>query len=224
LPKNSVGPRQIRRNAVNGAKVKNGSLTGADISGPVGDSSHAANADHATSADSATNAENANKLDGQGSTAFAQVGSEAWQAPAFNVGDCYRACLNPIDENFSPHDLCWWDNYFDTTNWASVGYFRDRSGVVHLKGLATAHDGNFSSCNGSSSFDGIIFVLPPGYRPDAGLIYPTISNDQLGRVTVGGNGHVSIEDGLPAFSEAKNWVALDVVTFRCGPSGQNGCP
>jgi hypothetical protein len=44
LPRNSVGPRQIRKNAVNSATVKNGSLRAADFgpgqlpSGPVGPS------------------------------------------------------------------------------------------------------------------------------------------------------------------------------------------
>jgi hypothetical protein len=35
LARNSVGTKQLKPNAVTGAKVKNGSLTGADLSGPV---------------------------------------------------------------------------------------------------------------------------------------------------------------------------------------------
>ena len=219
LPKNSVGRKQIKANAVNGSKVANGSLTKADLRGAVPNASHAANADHATSA---TNAENANKLDGQDSTEFAQVGSEAWQAPALNAGDCPSCGGGPV----APHTLCYWTNYSDTTNWETVGYFRDRSGVVHLKGLAVAHDGSFPpppNC-GVASDDVTIFILPPGYRPDAGHIYPTISNDDLGRLTVTGEGRVSIEENLPTWDDARTWVALDAVTFRCGPSGQNGCP
>lgn len=70
LPANSVGPRQIKRDAVergkiknkavNGAKVLDGSLTGADISeGTLGKVPLAAAADAATNAANATNATNA---------------------------------------------------------------------------------------------------------------------------------------------------------------------
>ena len=70
LPANSVGPRQIKRDAVergkiknkavNGAKVLDGSLTGADISeGTLGKVPFAAAADAATNAANATNATHA---------------------------------------------------------------------------------------------------------------------------------------------------------------------
>ena len=49
LPKNSVGTKQIKKNAVNGAKVKNRSLTGKDINlnklGTVPNAAHANSAD-----------------------------------------------------------------------------------------------------------------------------------------------------------------------------------
>jgi hypothetical protein len=60
LPKNSVGPKQLRKNAVRGAKVKNRSLTRLDIRGPV-DSATAAT--HATSADRAAVADTLAGLD-----------------------------------------------------------------------------------------------------------------------------------------------------------------
>jgi hypothetical protein len=65
LPKNSVGTKQLKRNAVTGVKVADGALTSADIKGPVDnatEAAHAANADqaanagHAATADQATNA------------------------------------------------------------------------------------------------------------------------------------------------------------------------
>jgi hypothetical protein len=45
LARNSVGTKQLKPNAVTGAKVKNRSLTGADLTGPVADAGHAVNAD-----------------------------------------------------------------------------------------------------------------------------------------------------------------------------------
>jgi hypothetical protein len=63
LPRNSVGRRQLKDNAVNGDKVADGSLTGDDIDtstlGTVPKASHAATADHAAGADQATNAAHA---------------------------------------------------------------------------------------------------------------------------------------------------------------------
>lgn len=65
LAKNSVGTKQLKDDAVNGAKVADGSLSGADIGGSVGSADHAskadsaANADHASSADSASHADSA---------------------------------------------------------------------------------------------------------------------------------------------------------------------
>lgn len=66
LPKNSVGTKQLKADAVVGSKVADGSLTGADINsstlGTVPSAVNATNASHAgqaSSADSATNATNA---------------------------------------------------------------------------------------------------------------------------------------------------------------------
>jgi hypothetical protein len=53
LPANSVGTKQLKPSAVNGDKVADGSLSAADIGGPV---NNATNAVHANSADQATNA------------------------------------------------------------------------------------------------------------------------------------------------------------------------
>jgi hypothetical protein len=56
LPKNTVGPKQLRKNAVTGTKVKNQSLTGSDIvASSLGTVPRATNASHADAAgDSAT--------------------------------------------------------------------------------------------------------------------------------------------------------------------------
>jgi hypothetical protein len=70
LPKNSVGTKQLKANAVTGAKVKDGSLTGADIAAQTlgkvpqaGTAETATSAGHATSADSAGHAGTAGSAD-----------------------------------------------------------------------------------------------------------------------------------------------------------------
>lgn len=60
LGKNTVGTKQLKKNAVIGSKVKNGSLRGADIKlSSLGTVPSAANANHASAADNATHATSA---------------------------------------------------------------------------------------------------------------------------------------------------------------------
>jgi hypothetical protein len=73
LPKNSVGTKQLKNNAVKGPKVADDSLTAADIKGSVDsattstEATHATNADHAATADQATNA---GQLSGAAASSF----------------------------------------------------------------------------------------------------------------------------------------------------------
>ena len=62
VPKDSVGTKQLKNNAVKGSKVADGSLAASDIGGPVDsatEAAHAKVADNATNADQATHADNA---------------------------------------------------------------------------------------------------------------------------------------------------------------------
>jgi hypothetical protein len=63
LPRNSVGTKQLKRNAVKGTKVADRSLTAADIRGPVERADSAARADRAASADRAAAADRAVSAD-----------------------------------------------------------------------------------------------------------------------------------------------------------------
>ena len=74
LPRNSVGTRQLKANAVTGGKVKNGSLTGKDVDastlGTVPTATRAAAAGHADSAGRADTASDAGSLQGLSPSAF----------------------------------------------------------------------------------------------------------------------------------------------------------
>src|SRR3954467_4850936 len=60
LPKNSVGTKQLKNNAVTSTKVRDGSLTGADVNeSALGDVPRARDAAHALNADNAAHALNA---------------------------------------------------------------------------------------------------------------------------------------------------------------------
>jgi hypothetical protein len=64
LPKNSVGSAQLKKNAVTGRAIRDGSIKGADVSeASLGKVPSAARADRAALADSATNAQHAASAD-----------------------------------------------------------------------------------------------------------------------------------------------------------------
>ena len=100
---------------------------------------------------------------------------------------------------------------FDPTSRGRLGYYRDVDGVVHLNGAAV-------DCSTSD----IIFHLPPGFRP---------RNPIDAEIGLRNNGPAVSVDIVRATGEVNVITAadgdtykLDPVSFRCGPSGQDGCP
>jgi hypothetical protein len=94
-----------------------------------------------------------------------------------------------------------------------VGAYRDRQGTVFLQGVA-------ERCLNSGTH--LIFTLPPGLRPAkvVGSASATSSGSAADAILVQPNGDVfaSQPPSAPGFEY------LDGISFRCGPSGQNGCP
>lgn len=95
-------------------------------------------------------------------------------------------------------------------NWQPYGagynppqYFKDSQGIVHLRGLI----------KGGTSFgydnDGLIFTLPPGYRPVNRQLHPISTfNNTVGRLDVINDGRVVCPTGNTL------WVSLDNISFR----------
>jgi hypothetical protein len=98
LPKNSVGTKQLKKNAVKGSKVADRSLTAIDIGGPVDSATSASSADRASNADHATSAAtanhatdadraaNADRLDDLDSSAFQLVPKVKTEKPEATKG------------------------------------------------------------------------------------------------------------------------------------------
>lgn len=90
-----------------------------------------------------------------------------------------------------------------------VGYYRDRDGFVHLTGVAMA----------CGSVPGTIFTLPPGYRPAHyerfGVLTGPNTVEQV---------NVNLDGRVLAPAENTEEFPLAVISFRCGPSGDDGCP
>lgn len=95
-----------------------------------------------------------------------------------------------------------------------VGYYKDHEGVVHLQGLAKV----------GAAGPGIIFSLPPGYRPATSTILfftafcsgAACSDEQSGPILIGGSG--AIAEGInlegAVVGSAETAVSLDGITFR----------
>lgn len=75
-----------------------------------------------------------------------------------------------------------WTNY--SGGWQAARYTRDAMGTVFIEGLV----------NGAPS-PSVIFTLPAGFRPAAGLIFSTVANNGFARIDVAANGDVSWNTG-----------------------------
>jgi hypothetical protein len=237
VKKNSVGTKQLKANAVTGPKVKDGSLSAADIGGAVNSAVRATTAEsaaHATAADSATTAASATRATTADSAATAASATHATSADS--AGEASHATnsdqlggspssayiqasqvgsfiLAPHFDhtNFGcPFDQTIWHDSSPETNEAT-GYWRDPFGVVHLRGFAIR----------CLSAETTVFTLPAGFRPGKlerflAIVESPLEKDQ---VTIASTGAVVAAEVAVGHS-----VALDGITFKCAPSGSNGCP
>ena len=198
LPRNSVGTKQLRNGAVTNKKLARGAVTGAKVApdsrggSQVNDSTLGlvASATHAASADTAKSATSAG-------TAQALAAPEASRV----VG----AAGQPVFQNS-------WMNNPPTTYGYPAGFYKDREGVVHLRGRIVGGSGN-----------SIIFRLPPGYRPAAGK-YAALpaacecTTAQTTIVAVQGSGFGAAVDGSVSMQNAtlvaSGSLGLDGISFR----------
>jgi hypothetical protein len=114
--------------------------------------------------------------------------------------------------SFAPDQ--WLDLSPDVNN--EVSFTRDPLGIVHLHGVAT-------KCGTPASGD-TIFTLPAGSRPQHLEHLGTVAADAFGALVVDPDGHVTAVAGNFSRDAGGGWISLDGLTFRCGPSGANGCP
>ena len=100
-----------------------------------------------------------------------------------------------------------WEN-FDSGH-SSVAFFKDRQGVVHLKGLAKRIGGEVC---GPIVY---MFPLPDGYRPAARSVFTSLRNGALARINVDADGWVNLDTSVGAACSPDNeWLSLEGITFR----------
>src|SRR5262249_29978876 len=106
------------------------------------------------------------------------------------------------------------------------------SGFVHVKGTVVAEATLPHGCVNAP--EKAIFVLPAGYRParresTASLTGVVDSNTtQLAVIIVDGPSVAAVPacsgPGDPGVDPNHSYLSPDSISFRCAPSGKNGCP
>lgn len=172
----------VATGSIDSREIKNNTIRGKDVKNLTGadiDESSLGTVATATHADTATSA-------GRADIASSLVVPEPFREvggtnqPAFQ-----NSCANVLG------------------NTERVGFFKDREGVVHLKGA-------YSGC---STAGAIAFQLPAGYRPASarGPVFP-LAGDATNFVEVIGSGFGAATDG--GVRCAATTCRLDGITFR----------
>lgn len=178
----SIDSRELKNNTIRGKDVRDNGLTGKDVKALTGadiDESSLGTVPTATHADTATSA-------GRADIASSLVAPEPFrEVGATNQPAFQNSCANVLG------------------NTERVGFFKDREGVVHLKGA-------YSGC---STPGAIAFQLPAGYRPadSRGPVFP-LAGDATTFVEVIGSGFGAATDG--GVRCAASICRLDGITFR----------
>jgi hypothetical protein len=145
---------------------------------------------------------------GTGELANAAVTHAKLQQPAAftdaNVAD-------PDDSDCMTGSARWCNLSPDVNNRA--GYYRDPFGVVHLHGVVQKV---------ADAPNSAIFTLPAGHRPAMLEHQAAVSSTgQAQEAQISPTGTVFMPGIAPGTGP---WISLDGISFRCGPSGSNGCP
>ena len=181
----TVLSKDLADGSVRTSEVLDNSLTGVDI--------------EETSLSEVPSAADANNLDGLDSSDFARSGQASFTS--LGLSD------STIDGTAAATHVLWQD--FNPSLCTEVGYWRDDSGIVHLRGMAI-------KCGNSPDLP-----FPPGYRPVQTEIVVLPWDPSLLVVTA----FISPNDGVRVSSgQPESIISLTGVTFRCGPSGVDGCP
>jgi hypothetical protein len=217
IKKGSLSGNRLRKHTITGTQVnlsklgKVPSATNADSATSATNAGHATNATNATNATDATDASfaaNSGELGGVTASSYVQQsslsGGSFTDAPGVVNGSLASSCITAGTPNA-------WVDRSSNVNF-TVGYVRDAAGFVHLEGTAFR-------CGTAGT---TIFTLPAGFRP-ARLAHAVGVDSTAGEVatviTVSSNGDVTAPNVATNDS-----ASVDGLTFRCGPSGSNGCP
>jgi hypothetical protein len=218
LPKNSVGTSQLKNSAVTPAKLSSSAKSGFKgpngPKGPKGDQGPKGEPGQNGSPETPQQVlEKVKQVDGEGSGLDAELlgGSNA---NAFVRAE--GATFTPALPNSCPGST---PPVWQSVPGNPVRYYRDPFGFVHLEGIAKV-------CLGTATAQETIFTLPAGHRPEGAIEFPVVYGGNpnppyslVNRLEIS-SGALKIRTAVPE----SQTVDLSGITFRCGPSGSNGCP
>ena len=186
----SYAATKLPKNSVGTKQIKKSAVTGVKVKKHTltGKNINLKKLGTVPSATKATTAETANGLSAP--EPFRMVGAAG--QPLFLDGTV----------NFPPED---------GVTFRPVGFYKDHEGIVHLEGMAKVGEGE-------NPIAGLLFQLPPGYRPAAGsdLVFPNVEGEET--ISVLGSNVVSeghnLEGDIYANGGKGTIVSLSGVTFR----------
>ena len=205
LPKDSVGSKQIRENAIKASEQAPNSVDGSNLM------------------DASIGADDLGPSSvGSGSIADGAVGSDDLGPDSVNSGKIADGSVAPGDLAADQATVApTLENCVGVTPWAiggggsAPGYWMDAHRIVHLQGAV--------SCPGDATEGGTIFSMPQAYRPQIqstvvrfGVLGGNVSMAQVAVITTA-SGALLVYDA-PNDSVVDNFVNLDGVTYRAvGP-------
>jgi hypothetical protein len=207
LAKNSVGSKQLKKNAVTTVKVKDGAVTEAKVAnGAVTTAKIGAGAVTAEKIPdgSLTGAKvDASTLGTVPSAQAAKVAGSASTAGSADIAKSLTAS-EPWHVVGAPGETKFLASWFSIgTSYGPVSFYKDQTGVVHLRGPAASGGGPTSEA---------IFKLPPGFRPDPStyVAFPVVCECSENRVEISGF------DGAVSATSA-TYVYLEGISFKAEP-------
>jgi hypothetical protein len=192
LAKNSVGTKQLKKNAVTTVKVKNGAITEAKIAKGAVTASKIADGLLTGAQIDASTLGTVPSAHVAGTASTANVANTAETAKSLTPSEPWHVVGAPGEPEF----LGTW--FSVGTSYGPVAFYKDQTGVVHLKGPA-----------GNAVPGEEIFRLPPGFRPDPStfVAFPVICSCLEDRLEISGsNGEVRVANGT--------FVYLEGISFR----------
>ncbi|HEX8102589.1 MAG TPA: hypothetical protein VF533_08255 [Solirubrobacteraceae bacterium] len=208
---NTIGSADIVDESIQSVDLKNGQVKRADVAADAIDASRVANGS-LTPYDIQPESLSSGRITGLDGSDVDQNGLTGNDILESSLGEVPSAAkLAPpeprhyIGDENEPAFQNGWRNYsaeapsHNAADWQHAGYYKDNAGIVHLVGMMAA------GTIGQPSF-----VLPPAYCPWFYHAFPVVSNNAMGKVTVGpvsGGCMVRVDAG------SNEWVALDSMSW-----------